>query len=363
MPVVSADLLSKGRFLPLESLPDEAKPETPTLGECRSALLAPGKGRHMVSDGPSSDTGPGGLRVSVITCAFNEAQNIHGFLYSILHSRQTSFTLQEVICVVSGSTDGTEEIVRSWSQRDPRVRLIAQSDRIGKAAALSIGLSAARGEILVVENADTLPLPESIDLLVTRFQNPEVSLACSHPTPLGEEHPGWIRAIGATLWELHDVVSRRVPKAGEAFAFRAPAILIPWDVEDDDTYVGICIGRRGGESVYVPEAIIVNRTPGSAIEYFRQRFRVNSNIVRLWRQHNIRSSTWRARHLLPALITYVKNRPERLLPLFGLALSESLIRAAAFVGSWTRRSPRETWPPIPSTKRAILLIGPACDPE
>ncbi len=355
MPVASADILQGGRFPSLEPRPTEVPAEPITHGECRAALTGTVRFEHMVVDSSHGGTDRP-LRVSVVACAYNEAQNIEGFLLSVLRSLQRSFTLQEVICVVSGSTDGTEAIVREMARRDARVRPIIQSERTGKAAALSLGLSAARGEVIVVENADTVPLPESLERLVATFQNPRIQLACSHPVPV-PTRPGWTGRIGTALWEVHDRVSRRMPKAGEAFAIRAPAIMIPWDVEDDDTYVGICAGLRMGSSVYVPEAIILNRVPETVTDYFHQRFRVNSNILQLWQRRRLRSSTWQARYVVPALLEAIRAEPDRLPGLLGLIGSEMLIRAAALLANRLRRRPRETWPPIESTKFAILRTG------
>lgn len=357
MPVASADILQKGRFPSLGPQPHEAPNDPITHGDCRAALTGAGRFEHRVVDSPES-RGACPLRVSVVACAYNEAQNIEGFLLSVLRSHQRSFTLQEVICVVSGSTDGTDGIVREIARRDPRVRPIVQSERTGKAAALSLGMSVARGEIIVVENADTVPLPESLERLVATFQDPRIQLACSHPVPV-PTRPGWTGRIGTTLWEVHDLVSRRMPKAGEAFALRAPPVMIPWDVEDDDTYVGICAGLRMGSSVYVPEAIILNRVPETARDYFHQRFRVNSNILQLWHRRRLRSSTWQPRYVVPALLEAIRADPQRLPGLFGLIASETLIRAAALLASRLRPAPRETWPPIASTKFAILRTVPA----
>ncbi|MHB1435492.1 MAG: glycosyltransferase family 2 protein [Thermoplasmata archaeon] len=361
MPVADADILQEGRFPSLAHEQDGAVPEPITLGACRAALRGGGRIDHLVVDSPESrEASP--FRVSVVACAYNEAQNIEGFLLSVLRSLQRSFTLQEVICVVSGSTDGTDEIVRGWARRDARVRLIVQSDRIGKAAALSLGMSAARGEIIVVENADTVPLPESLERLVATFQDPRIQLACSHPVPV-PPRPGWTGRIGKSLWEVHDLVSRRMPKAGEAFAIRAPPVMIPWNIEDDDTYVGICAGLRMGSSVYVPEAIILNRVPETAREYFRQRFRVNRNILQLWHRRRLRSSTWQARYVAPALLEAIRAHPDRLPGLLGLVVSETLIRVAALLASRFQRTSRETWPPIESTKVAILRTAPTGRPH
>jgi len=51
--------------------------------------------------------------------------------------RMTVAVLAEIIVIASGYTDGTEAIVRSWIERDPRVRLLIQARREGKASAVN----------------------------------------------------------------------------------------------------------------------------------------------------------------------------------------------------------------------------------
>ena len=67
----------------------------------------------------------------------------------------------EVIVVDDGSSDGTAEALLASVGGDPRVRLIRQTNQ-GKAAALNHALAAARGEIVVCLDADTLFVPDTI---------------------------------------------------------------------------------------------------------------------------------------------------------------------------------------------------------
>jgi glycosyltransferase involved in cell wall biosynthesis len=64
--------------------------------------------------------------------------------------------------VASGCTDRTEAIVAERSARDPRVRLLAQPVRRGKAAALKEVFRRARGEGLVLLNADARAAPDAV---------------------------------------------------------------------------------------------------------------------------------------------------------------------------------------------------------
>jgi glycosyltransferase involved in cell wall biosynthesis len=60
----------------------------------------------------------------------------------------------EVVVVDDGSRDDTVAVVRGLCQREPALRLLQLSRNFGKEAALTAGLAAARGEVVVLMDAD-----------------------------------------------------------------------------------------------------------------------------------------------------------------------------------------------------------------
>ena len=83
--------------------------------------------------------------VSVVVPARNEEHAITGCLDSVLAQ---CFDDIEVIVVVNGSTDGTEQVVRALVARDHRVRMLVLP-RSSIPAALNAALAAARGRWLI----------------------------------------------------------------------------------------------------------------------------------------------------------------------------------------------------------------------
>src|SRR5207249_2023466 len=110
------------------------------------------------------DLGP----VSVIVPAFNEAANIAATVRSLIGS---DYPRLEVIVVDDGSTDGTAGIVASL--RLPSVRIIRQVNA-GKPAALNTGIAAARGDLLVLVDGDTVVEPHAVGRLVQPFTDANV---------------------------------------------------------------------------------------------------------------------------------------------------------------------------------------------
>ena len=86
--------------------------------------------------------------VSVIMCTFNNGRFIEEAIRSLL--RQTQLP-EEIIVIDDGSTDGTEEIVRSL--HEPRIRYLYQSNR-GPSAARNRGILLSTGDYVAFLDAD-----------------------------------------------------------------------------------------------------------------------------------------------------------------------------------------------------------------
>jgi glycosyltransferase involved in cell wall biosynthesis len=294
------------------------------------------------------------IRVSAVICAYNEERNLPGLLTALRTAQGPSFVLDEILVIASGCTDGTVEILESVRAVEPRLRVIVQPRRDGKASALNVGLAGARGSVVVVENADTIPTPQTIEELVRPFRDPAVRLVTSRPVPVngtGSPAEKW----GRLIWRFHDTISRVQPKAGEAFAIRRGSVTVPEDIEDDDTFVQAYCGRDGRRSVYARNAIVYNRVPRTLGELASQRFRINRQIVRLYRGQRITTATWNPPHVLLAMRSFLRESPTALPNLFVLMSFEIALRFAAIVASFVAPSSLRKWVPIPSTKPAIPI--------
>lgn len=319
--------------------------------------MSEGGERERSDDLRSLDGGPL-FRLSVVVCVYNEEQNLPRFLAAVLAQSGPSFRLGEIVAVASGCSDGSERILLGQMARHRSIRLIAEPVRRGKAAALSRGLVEATGDLVLVVNADMLPLPGSFEEIARQFRDPEMGLVCARLAPAGRSR-GWTSRLSVLLWEVHDRVSEELPKSAGAIAFRRGPIDLPAEIEDDDTYLGILIGRGAGRSVFAKNAVFLHRIPGTIGELVRQRFRINRQIVGLRHRTGMTTSTWRPRRMARATGGYVRDRP-RELPLVGLlALVEMLMRCGALVAWLVDPTPLVAWEPLRSTKYAIDPVAAA----
>lgn len=100
--------------------------------------------------------------VSVIIPCYNAEKNLMQCIESIC-----SQTLEqmEIICVDDGSTDSTLEILHSYQEKDPRIRVIQQKNA-GAGAARNVGLDCASGEYLSFLDADDFFEPDMLEKAV-----------------------------------------------------------------------------------------------------------------------------------------------------------------------------------------------------
>ncbi|MBN2348955.1 MAG: glycosyltransferase [Bacteroidales bacterium] len=97
--------------------------------------------------------------VSVIICAKNEAENLKKFLPSILSQDYKDY---EVIVVNDCSTDETDEVISQFLKKYKNLRTtsIPSDNKFshGKKLAVTVGIKAAKNEILVFTDADCEPV-------------------------------------------------------------------------------------------------------------------------------------------------------------------------------------------------------------
>jgi cellulose synthase/poly-beta-1,6-N-acetylglucosamine synthase-like glycosyltransferase len=120
------------------------------------------------------------IRVTAVIPAFNEEKVIEKTVQSILDS---DYKRLDVIVVDDGSNDRTSEIVTEKFGKNPRVNLITKLNG-GKADALNVGISKAKGSILILLDADTIVEPDAVSRLVPHFKNKSIA-AVSGNTRVG----------------------------------------------------------------------------------------------------------------------------------------------------------------------------------
>ena len=110
-----------------------------------------------------------GLLSVVIPCHDEEEviEATHARLADVLPATGMDF---EIVYVDDGSRDGTLRRLEGIAARDPRAVVIELARNFGQQAAMSAGLAAARGDAIVITDADLQDPPEVIPEMVDRWR-------------------------------------------------------------------------------------------------------------------------------------------------------------------------------------------------
>ena len=110
------------------------------------------------------------MRISVVIPVYNERSTIE----EILGCVEAVQLEKEIIIVDDGSTDGTREFLRELSGKgsmpNNEIRIYFQDRNYGKGAALRRGFQEARGDVVVIQDADLEYDPENFHALIAPIE-------------------------------------------------------------------------------------------------------------------------------------------------------------------------------------------------
>lgn len=171
-------------------------------------------------------------QVSIVIPTYNESSNI-GPLLSMLRGELESKGIRdyEVIVVDDNSPDGTWRIVESISAEDPRVRLVKRINERGLGTAILRGLMEARGDYVVVMDADFQHPPSVVPKLLSVISMGNADLVVASRYSKGGGVKGWsitrrVVSLGALLlaWLLVPESRRTRDPVSGFFALRRSSI-------------------------------------------------------------------------------------------------------------------------------------------
>lgn len=107
--------------------------------------------------------------ISVVVPTYNEGASLATLANELAHTFAGS-GLVEFLFVDDGSDDGSWEVLRGLAANDNRIRALRFRRNFGKAAALSAGFKAARGQTIVTLDADLQDDPAEAPRLIAKLE-------------------------------------------------------------------------------------------------------------------------------------------------------------------------------------------------
>lgn len=108
--------------------------------------------------------------VSVIAPVYNEAQSLPELFRRVKEALESASHTWELLLVDDGSTDGSTDAIRQLGQQDRRVRPVIFARNFGHQLAVTAGLDYARGQAVIIIDADLQDPPELFPELLAKWQ-------------------------------------------------------------------------------------------------------------------------------------------------------------------------------------------------
>jgi cellulose synthase/poly-beta-1,6-N-acetylglucosamine synthase-like glycosyltransferase len=231
--------------------------------------------------------------VTVVIAAFNEEREIKSTVVNKLSQDYPSDRL-EVIVVSDGSTDPTDDIIRSLAvSYQGRLSLLRQEPRRGKTQALNMAVAHASGDILVFSDANSIYASDTLRVLVRSFADPSVGyvtgrMIYTNPdgSGFGEGSSTYMRYENL-LRSLETRLGSVVGVDGGIDAIRRDLYIPMLPDQLPDFVLPLNVVEQGKRVVYEPDALLYEPALSHAGDELRMRVRVS--LRALWALYDKRN--------------------------------------------------------------------------
>jgi len=108
--------------------------------------------------------------ISAVVPAYNEAESLPELHRELVAALDRLGRDWEIVYIDDGSRDGSDQVIGSLANGEPRVRGVSLRRNFGKSAALAIGFQLARGERVATLDADLQDDPAELPVLVQALE-------------------------------------------------------------------------------------------------------------------------------------------------------------------------------------------------
>lgn len=142
--------------------------------------------------------------ISIIIPTLNEEQNIHPLITRIAATIHDPY---EILIIDDHSQDNTQRAVKTAILQHKSVRFYQRTKKYGLASAFHYGFAKAKGDIIVLMDANLKHPPEVIPLLLNNLKNHDIAKASRYVSGGGDQSSRLRRGIVRTLNKItHSVL-------------------------------------------------------------------------------------------------------------------------------------------------------------
>jgi len=226
---------------------------------------------------------------SIIIPAYNEGARLGTTLDRVLNYVAAQRWDAEVIVVNDGSRDQTPDLVRSYAQTHPALRLLENPGNRGKGYSVRNGMLHAAGEILLFSDADlSSPIEEAIKLFAAIRSGADIAIGSRWLQPELQAHRQSVlrqfygRIFNLALRILLGLKFKDTQCGFKAFTRKAAQTIFPlqeierWGFDPELLY----LARRSGLKVK-EVAVVWSHSEGTRINPLRDGLRMFAEVLKI----------------------------------------------------------------------------------
>ena len=137
------------------------------------------------------------ITFSIVAPIFNEAESLPQLYQRVRKVMLEMGEPWELVLVDDGSTDGSTQAIRDLARKDRRVRPVIFARNFGHQIAITAGWDYARGEAVIIIDADLQDPPEAIPELVRKWRE---GFDVVYAVRAEREGEGWFKRASASLF-------------------------------------------------------------------------------------------------------------------------------------------------------------------
>jgi len=219
--------------------------------------------------------------VSIIVPTYNEEKNIKDRLQNLLELDYPK-EKYEVIFVESGSTDKTYSVldsaIKEYTDIYPKIKLIKEDKRRGKASAIILGKKDSKADIILVTDSNSIFEKNVLKEMMPYFKDEKVGAVGGRYMILNPENR--LTSAESFYWDMEYIMRKGESLLdsaclfhGEINAWRKELVKIDDSIVSEDLDTVIQIRKSGYKIEYEPEAIVYEKAATTPADQIKQRKR------------------------------------------------------------------------------------------
>lgn len=220
--------------------------------------------------------------VSIVISVFNEEKVIGQKLEGMLTT--TYKGNWEILIGSDASTDRTNAILSDYSKKDSRIKVLFHQLRRGKPAMINDLISTAKGDILLLTDANVFFEPDTLPELIHKFNNPKVGLSGATILNSGIRRDGishqeksYIQRENLIKYREGEIWGTMMGPFGGCYAIRKELYEpVPAHFLVDDFYIAMVVMEKGFKCVNALDAICYEDVSNDIMQEYRRKARISA---------------------------------------------------------------------------------------